>query len=87
MKITQFWIPGGNYLRTMGGIFDAFAITVSIAITTLIAMAVAQIPQAGNLWLALAVSASAIVASILHLLSGIRHKRREDPLDGAKTTL
>jgi hypothetical protein len=87
MKITQFWIPGGNYLRTMGGIFDAFAITVSIAITTLIAMAVAQIPQAGNLWLALAVSTSAIVASALHLRSGLKYKRRDKPLGGARTSL
>ena len=89
MKIAQLqlWIPGGSYLLTMGGLFDTFAIVASVAITALIAMAVAQIPQAGNLWLALAVSTSAIVASALHLRAGLRYKQRENLLGRAKTSL
>ncbi len=77
MKIAKLKIRKDSYLLSTWGLFDIFVVVGSVTITVHIAMAIAKLPQAGNLWLALLVGASAVTLGLMRIKSGIRQNRRQ----------
>ena len=86
MKITQLKIPKDSYLRSENALFAIFSVVTGVISTVAIAIVLFQIPESGNLWIALAICLWIVIFSVGYLKSDIRHKRRRDQASDGDNT-
>jgi hypothetical protein len=70
-----------RYRRSENSVFHIFSLVAGLMASAFIIWAVARIPGAGNLWLALFISLSLVIYNLSHIVSGMRHKPGEKPVE------